>query len=60
MPRPKWPKELVRHVFDKGNGRCHHCSKQLRFEEAQGTTRQWEIDHYPVAYRDVEDQCCIV
>ena len=58
MVRPKWPKPLVKLVFDKDAGKCHHCGVKLRFREPSGP-RMWEIDHFPVVYRDIEDQCCI-
>jgi hypothetical protein len=48
MPRPKWPKQLVKDVFDKGHGKCHHCHTSLQFQNPNGGARQWEIDHYPV------------
>ena len=54
MTRPRWPKHYPRLVYDKDRGACHHCGTPLRFEERN----TWHIDHFPVAYRDIEDQCC--
>ena len=54
MTRPKWPRDYARIVFDSSGGACHHCKADLRFEPRSG----WHIDHHPVAYRDIEDQCC--
>ena len=38
-------------ILDKTEGKCFHCDKNLLIE------RQWDIDHHPVVYRDIEDQC---
>ena len=55
MARKKWPKALEKRVFESANGNCYHCGKKLRFSPRN----TWHIDHHPVAYRDIEDQCCI-
>ena len=59
--RPKWPKGYDKLVYDKTKGVCYHCKKKIEFN--QRTKKQgenyWEIDHYPVQYKDIKDQCCI-
>jgi len=59
--RPKWPEGYDKLVYNKTNGKCYHCNKQIKFN--QRTKKQgenyWEIDHYPVQYKDIEEQCCI-
>ena len=55
MPsRPKWTREVEQTVWTQGGGYCHHCQVQLQREPRSG----WHIDHFPVAYRDIEDQVC--
>ena len=54
MARPKWTKEIENTVWTRGNGACHHCGCELQREPRRG----WHIDHFPVAYRDIEDQVC--
>ena len=49
MPRPKFSQELRLQVWNKTHGKCLHCKLILPDE--------WDIDHYPVVYRDIEDQC---
>ena len=61
MGRPKWPKDYPLIVFNKTNGTCYHCDKKIIFEQRikkQGPN-YWEIDHYPVKYKDIRNQCCI-
>ena len=41
-------------MWQKGNGHCHHCHCALTRMPRSG----WHIDHFPVAYRDIEDQVC--
>ena len=53
-PRPKWTKEVTVKVKEKSGGRCHHCSCVIDLENRQA----WNIDHFPVLYRDIEDQIC--
>lgn len=55
MHRKKWPKALEKRVFAKTNGTCYHCRKKLTFSPRNS----WNIDHFPVAFRDIEDQCCL-
>ena len=49
MTRPKFSQELRLQVWNKTHGKCLHCKLILPDE--------WDIDHYPVVYRDIEDQC---
>lgn len=55
--RRAWPvglrdRVLFRKDNPKGAGRCWHCGIWLT------TGGHWHIDHYPVPYRDIEDQAC--
>lgn len=54
MGRPRWTKQIEDDVYHKGEGKCHHCHCDLPREPRSG----WHIDHFPVAYRDIEDQVC--
>ena len=54
--RPHWPKDLVGRVYDKSSGKCHHCGCDLPWNRASSGRRTWHVDHYPVAYRDIEGQ----
>ena len=49
MPRPKFSKKLKELVFNKTKGKCYHCESLLE--------EKWDVDHYPVVYRDIKDQC---
>ena len=52
MPsRPSGPARSSRSC-DTGRRARHHCQAQLQREPRSG----WHIDHFPVAYRDIEDQ----
>lgn len=53
MPRPRFSKELRAQVLGKTDGHCHHCGAVLDTESG----RAWHVDHYPVRYADIEDQC---
>lgn len=53
-PRPKWTKEVTAKVKEKSGGKCHHCGRAIDLENRQA----WNIDHFPVLYRDIEDQIC--
>ncbi len=61
MGRPAWPKNYPRIVFDKTGGKCFHCEKKIIFEQRlpKHGEHYWEIDHFPVQYMDIEDQCCL-
>jgi len=50
MPRPKFNDKIRQDVLNKTNGRCYHCNIAI-FEE------RWDVDHYPVRYEDIENQC---
>jgi len=53
MPRPRFSATVARAVLAKTGGACHHCGGALDAEER----RQWHIDHWPVRYADIDDQC---
>jgi len=53
MPRPKFSKEVRARVLAKTGGHCHHCGAVLDTESG----RSWHVDHYPVRYADIDDQC---
>jgi hypothetical protein len=48
--RKKFSKKIVDAVYQKSRGRCHHCKAQLQ--------HKFDVDHFPVRYADIEDQCC--
>ncbi len=50
MPRHKFSDKIRKNVLEKTNGRCYHCNIAI-FEE------RWDVDHYPVRYEDIENQC---
>lgn len=54
MRRPRWPRHVEEQVWEAGGGKCHHCGNVLTKTPRKG----WHIDHFPVAFRDIEDQCC--
>ncbi len=67
MPRKNIPKQLVYSTFhriDNPNriGHCWHCGKKIKYKN-RGNKKDkkgvWQIDHYPVPYRDIESQLCI-
>ena len=55
--------ELVRQVYFRPAGpggggevgRCRHCGRRLRWP-APGRPRDWHVDHWPVAQRDIRRQ----
>ena len=49
--RKKFPKKIVDKIYKKSKGKCYHCKTSLR--------QEFDIDHYPVRYADIEDQCCL-
>lgn len=63
--RKKWPSGLVSEVYFRQQnpykvGHCWHCGKRIfldkrRVEDGAGA---WHIDHFPVPYKDIVDQCC--
>ena len=63
--RPKFNKKEANVIFNRlenpyGKGHCWHCGKKLVFKNrTYGKKGAWHIDHYPVVYRDIENQCCI-
>ena len=60
MTRPKWPSTYPLLVFNKTNGKCYHCHKVIIFKQRKPKDgdNYWEIDHYPVQYTDIKNQCC--
>ena len=65
MVRPKFSKKLIEATYNridnpKGKKNCWHCGKKLIFKNRKyGLKSAWHMDHYPVVYRDIENQCCI-
>ena len=63
--RPKFTKKEVKIIYSRtenpyGIGHCWHCGKKLVFKNrTYGKKGAWHIDHYPVVYRDIENQCCL-
>ena len=55
MTRPRIPDPMVQRLLVKSNNKCTHCHIAL------DTTKRsnYHIDHHPVAYRDIDGQCCI-
>lgn len=51
MPRNTFSEKERDLVIKKTDGKCFHCQKNLLIE------RVWDVDHHPVVYRDIEDQC---
>tara|TARA_B110000971_G_scaffold133382_1_gene136514 strand:+ start:2120 stop:2545 length:426 start_codon:yes stop_codon:yes gene_type:complete len=64
MTRKKWPKQLINDVYYKetnpyGSGKCWHCGKKIVFTQRKHSDKYgWHIDHFPIVYRDIEDQLC--
>ena len=62
--RPNFTKTDATTVYNRlknpyGIGHCWHCGKKLVFKNrTYGKKGAWHIDHYPVVYRDIENQCC--
>lgn len=66
MTRKKIPNHLVYSTFyrdDNPNkkGNCWHCGKKIYYKNRGIKNKKgiWQIDHYPVPYRDIEDQIII-
>ena len=59
--RKNYSKKIVDEVYKKTNGRCYHCNKKLiyKYRLPSQSNNYWNIDHYPVKYKDIENQCCI-
>ena len=67
MPRKNIPKRLVYLTFHRTDnpntvGHCWHCGKKIKFK-SRGDNKNnkyvWQVDHYPVPYRDIESQLLI-
>ena len=63
MGRKKIPKKTVYNTFyrldnPKRVGNCWHCGKKIFYKNRSAKKKKgaWQIDHYPVTYRDIEDQ----
>ena len=52
--RPRFNDAIREEVWNKTNGLCFHCEVPLASGSGGG---QWDVDHFPVVYRDIEDQC---
>jgi len=50
MGRPRFTETVRSQVLQKTRGRCRHCNAAL-------VGNDWDVDHFPVVYRDIEDQC---
>lgn len=48
--RPRFTTEERQAVLNKTGGKCFHCHTEL--------DTVWDVDHHPIPYRDIEDQCC--
>lgn len=66
MTRKKIPKNVIYSTFyriDNPNniGNCWHCGKKIIFKKRGNKNKKgiWQIDHYPIPYRDLEDQTLI-
>ena len=63
MVRPKWTENERNYVFNRsdnpnGIGYCWHCGIKIKFLDRKTRKTGWHIDHYPVKYSDIENQCC--
>ena len=52
MGRPHFTHKVREQVLKKNGGRCFHCNADLSKDNIE-----WDVDHHPVVYRDIEDQC---
>lgn len=66
MTRKTLSKKLIASTFNRNDnpntiGHCWHCGKQLIFKNRGNTKKRgvWQVDHYPVPYRDIESQILI-
>ena len=65
MPRKKIPQKLVFKTFHRIDnphtvGHCWHCGKKIVFEQRSSGNKSgvWQVDHFPVPHRDIENQIC--
>ena len=56
IQRPQWPRGLPQKIWDEQNGICYHCKIQLPPRDE--TPRKYDIDHHPIPFRDIADNCC--
>lgn len=59
MGRSRIPHHLAISVFHRkdnpnGIGNCWHCGESI----SESSRVSWHVDHYPVPFRDIEDQVC--
>ena len=66
MTRKKIPNNIVYSTFYRNDnpnkiGNCWHCGKKIFFKKRGIKNKKgvWQIDHYPIPYRDLEDQVLI-
>jgi hypothetical protein len=67
MPRKNIPKQLAYSTFHRTDnpnriGHCWHCGKKIKFKNRSNNKNKkyvWQIDHYPVPYRDIESQLLV-
>ena len=52
MGRPRFTEREREEVFDRSEGLCHHCRAPI-------SMTSFDVDHYPVAWRDISDQCYV-
>lgn len=57
MPRPRFTKKERSEIFEKdgnphGQESCWHCGSSI-------TLDNFHVDHFPVTYKDIENQVCI-
>lgn len=46
---------LARRGNPYGAGHCWHCGVGLQVDATTGP--KWDIDHFPIPFRDIQDQC---
>tara|TARA_A100001015_G_scaffold320455_1_gene446884 strand:- start:5115 stop:5468 length:354 start_codon:yes stop_codon:yes gene_type:complete len=42
-------------IIQRDGKQCHHCKVTLDVSKRGN----YHLDHHPVVYRDIEDQCCL-
>jgi F0F1-type ATP synthase assembly protein I len=53
MKRPDWPRGMAEKLWDAQHGRCYHCKQELPSKNIH--PREYDIDHFPIPFRDIED-----
>lgn len=66
MPRRGFTENQRKITFNRldnphGVGRCWHCGIRIQFKNRNKRDGRgaWHMDHHPIPYIDVEDQCCL-